>query len=61
MLLIAHRLSTVTGADRICVLEEGRVAESGTHGELLSRGGVYAHMWEEYNTSLQWSMKEVQA
>lgn len=61
VLLIAHRLSTVTGADRICVLEEGRVAESGTHGELLSRGGVYAHMWEEYNTSLQWSMKEVQA
>jgi len=44
-LTIAHRLSTVVDADQILVLVDGRVAESGTHGELLARGGVYAGMW----------------
>ena len=41
---IAHRLSTVRSADRIIVMEDGRVAETGTHHELLSRGGLYAHL-----------------
>ncbi|WP_051631046.1 ABCB family ABC transporter ATP-binding protein/permease [Afifella pfennigii] len=44
-LLIAHRLSTVVNADQIVVLERGRVAERGTHIELLERGGLYAEMW----------------
>jgi ABC-type transport system involved in Fe-S cluster assembly fused permease/ATPase subunit len=44
-LTIAHRLSTVVDADQIIVLVDGRVAERGTHGELLARGGVYARMW----------------
>ncbi len=44
-IVIAHRLSTVVGADRIVVLDDGRVAESGTHAELLRRGGLYAAMW----------------
>jgi ATP-binding cassette, subfamily B, heavy metal transporter len=44
-IVIAHRLSTVVDADRIVVLEAGQVRESGTHGELLRRGGLYAEMW----------------
>ncbi len=43
-LVIAHRLSTVEQADRIVVLQDGRIAESGTHGELLARGGLYSQL-----------------
>ncbi|HYI89826.1 MAG TPA: ABC transporter ATP-binding protein/permease, partial [Beijerinckiaceae bacterium] len=44
-LVIAHRLSTVIGADEIIVLDHGVIVERGTHGELLERGGVYAALW----------------
>ena len=44
-LVIAHRLSTIVGADEIIVLNEGAIAERGTHYELLAKGGLYASMW----------------
>jgi ATP-binding cassette, subfamily B, heavy metal transporter len=44
-LVIAHRLSTIIAADEIIVLDQGRIAERGTHGELLAKGGLYASMW----------------
>ena len=45
-LVIAHRLSTVVNADQIIVLDDGAIAERGTHGELIARGGLYAAMWD---------------
>jgi ATP-binding cassette subfamily B protein len=46
VLAIAHRLSTIAQMDRIIVLDQGRIAETGTHDDLLSRGGLYARYWE---------------
>ena len=43
--MIAHRLSTIVGADEIIVLDQGRIAERGTHSQLLASGGLYASMW----------------
>jgi ATP-binding cassette, subfamily B, bacterial len=47
VLIIAHRLATVRRADRILVIEQGRVVESGTHGELLERGDRYARFYAQ--------------
>jgi ATP-binding cassette subfamily B protein len=55
--MIAHRLTSVTRADRILLLDNGRIAESGTHNELLSQNGLYLKMWNEYRRSVQWTLK----
>lgn len=56
VIMIAHRLSTITNADRIYVLKDGTVEEAGNHETLLGNAGVYAHMWEEYNKSVNWKV-----
>ena len=45
VIAIAHRLSTIAGMDRIILLEDGRIVEDGSHGELLAKGGAYAALW----------------
>ena len=54
VIMIAHRLSTVVGADKIIVLDSGHLVEEGTHEELKESGGLYASMWVDYNQALSW-------
>ena len=56
LIMIAHRLSTVKSADRIFVLDDGKLTESGTHDELISCGGLYKKMFEEYGRSIEWKV-----
>lgn len=56
VIMVAHRLSSVTNADRICVLKDGEIVETGNHESLTKQNGIYAHMWKEYNQSIQWKV-----
>lgn len=56
VIMIAHRLSTVAGADQIIVIDGGRVAERGRHEDLLAAHDMYAHMWERYAQTLSWGI-----
>ena len=56
VIMIAHRLSTVVGADQIVVLDQGRVAEIGSHEALLGKGGLYAKMWADYEQAASWKI-----
>ena len=55
-LMIAHRLTSVQNVDRILVIEKGKIAEEGSHEDLLNRGGLYKAMWEEYQKSVAWKI-----
>lgn len=60
VLIIAHRLSSITDADNILVIDKGKIAEQGTHANLLGKQGIYYHMWNEYQQSVRWTIgKEV--
>lgn len=56
VVMIAHRLTTVRGADCIYVLRDGKIAESGTHSQLMERRGLYCNMYDEYRTSIAWKV-----
>lgn len=56
VIMIAHRLSSVTEVDRIYVLKNGQICQSGTHENLLLQDGLYAHMWKEFNKSVSWKV-----
>lgn len=60
VLMIAHRLTSITDADNILVINQGKIAEQGTHNELLNKQGIYLNMWNEYQQSVRWTIgKEV--
>ena len=56
VIMIAHRLSSVVNADKICVINEGKIAEEGTHTELLARKGLYATMWDNFQKGIEWKV-----
>ena len=56
VLMIAHRLSTVANADCIYVVQDGRIAETGTKDELCAQNGLFARMWQDYQASVQWKV-----
>lgn len=56
VIMIAHRLTTVRNADRIFVLKDGKIEESGTHDVLAEKKGLYAKMWKDYQTSVSWKV-----
>ena len=56
VIMIAHRLSTVMRADRIYVMKNGEICESGSHSELIGQQGLYSNMWREYNSAVKWKV-----
>ena len=58
VLVIAHRLHSIVNADQICVLEQGTVADVGTHGELLGRCPAYQKLWLAAEDSAQWGVNQ---
>ncbi len=60
VLMIAHRLTSIVDADTILVINNGKIAEQGTHNQLLNNQGIYSKMWNEYKQSVHWTIGEKQ-
>ena len=58
VIMIAHRLSTVINADKIFVINNGEIAESGSSEELINPNGIFSSMWKNYQTSVNWKVKK---
>ena len=56
VIMIAHRLTTVKNADKIFVLKDGQIEDTGTHDELVKNGSLYAKMWKDYQISISWKV-----
>ena len=56
VLMIAHHLTSVQDADKILVIAQGKIAEEGTHSELIARNGIYNSMWNEYQRTVTWTV-----
>ncbi len=56
VIMIAHRLSSITNADCIYVLKDGEIAESGTHRELIEKNGIFSRMWKNYSEAAEWKI-----
>ena len=61
VVVVAHRLSSIAGADQILVMQNGTIAERGKHAELLEQQGQYARMWEAHNTARRWTIPSAAA
>ena len=57
LIVVAHRLSTITDAHQIVVLDDGRVVDRGCHDDLVARGGSYARMWQQFNGAQEWRLR----
>ena len=57
VIMIAHRLSTIKNADKILVVSDGKIVEKGTHDSLLEEKGIYTKMWNDYQKSIKWRVK----
>lgn len=57
VIMIAHRLSTIKDVDNIFVINKGRIVEKGSHEKLVELNGLYSHMWDEFNKSIEWKVK----
>ena len=57
VIMIAHRLSTIRNANKIIVMENGRLIESGKHNDLIQKNGRYAEMWKHYTEAIDWKVQ----